>query len=67
MEVNIMKKLIAIAILGVALLSSSSTAFAANNVSQMAVNKGGRSVAECAQMMENGVSKCVNASTCNMQ
>jgi hypothetical protein len=47
-----MKKLLAITILGLTLLSSSSTAFAANNVSQMAVNKGGRSVAECAQMMD---------------
>jgi hypothetical protein len=67
MEVIIMKKLLAIAVLGVTLLSASSTAYAANNVSQMAVNKGGRSVAECAQMMERGVSQCVNASTCSMQ
>jgi hypothetical protein len=62
-----MKKLFAIAILGVTLLSSSNTAYAANNISQLAVNKGGRSVAECAQMMDRGVSQCVNASTCNMQ
>ncbi len=62
-----MKKLFAIAILSVTLLSSSSAAYAANNVSQMAVNNGGRSVAECAQMMERGVSHCANASTCDMQ
>jgi hypothetical protein len=61
-----MKKLFAISILGFALLSSSGTAFAANNVSQMAVNKGGRSVAECAQMMDKGVSQCVNSEGCNM-
>jgi hypothetical protein len=62
-----MKKLIAIAILSLTLISSSSTAFAANNVSQMAVNKGGLSVAECAKMMEKGVSSCVTASGCSMQ
>ena len=62
-----MKKLFAIAILGVALLSASSTAFAANNVSQLATTKGGRSVAECAQMMGKGISECVNTSGCNMQ
>jgi hypothetical protein len=62
-----MKKLLAIAILSVTLLSSSSTAFAANNVSQMAVNKGGQSVAQCAQMMDRGVSQCVKASSCSME
>ncbi|MDF2905945.1 MAG: hypothetical protein K0R34_1266 [Herbinix sp.] len=62
-----MKKLLAITILGITLLSSSGTAFAANNVSQMAVNKGGQSVAECAKMMDKGVSECVNSSGCNMQ
>jgi hypothetical protein len=59
-----MKKLFAITILGLTLLSSSGTAFAANNVSQMAVNNGGRSVAECAQMMDKGVSQCVNSTGC---
>lgn len=62
-----MKKLFAVALIFVTLVSSSSTAFAANHVSEMAVNKGGRSVAECAQMMEKGVSQCVNGSECNMQ
>lgn len=60
-----MKKLFAIAILGITLISTSTTAFAANNISKMAVNMGGRSVAECAQMMDTGVSECVT--TCNMQ
>ncbi|MDF2543620.1 MAG: hypothetical protein K0S47_3338 [Herbinix sp.] len=62
-----MKKLIAITIFSLTLISSSSTAFAANHVSQMAVSKGGRSVAECAQMMEKGVSSCVTDTGCNMQ
>jgi hypothetical protein len=62
-----MKKLITIAALTIAILSSSKTAFAANPVSEMAVNKGGRAVAECAKMMEQGVSSCVTGSGCNMQ
>ena len=62
-----MKKLLAIAIVGITLLSSSGTAFAANHVSQIAVNKGGRSVAECARMMDQGVSECVNSSGCDMK
>jgi hypothetical protein len=33
----------------------------------MAVNKGGRSVAECAKMMDKGVSSCVTDSGCSMQ
>lgn len=62
-----MKKLFAIALLGVTLLSSSTTAFAANTVSETAVNKGGQAVAECAKMMDKGVSECLQASSCNMQ
>lgn len=65
MEVNEMKKIFAIAILGITLISSSTVAFAGNNVSNMAVNMGGRSVAECAKMMDQGVSQCIK--TCNMQ
>ena len=62
-----MKKLVAIAILSVTLLSSSGTAFAANNVSQLAVTKGGQSVAECARNMDRGISSCVNMSACDVQ
>ncbi|HWT75311.1 MAG TPA: hypothetical protein VN258_11440 [Mobilitalea sp.] len=62
-----MKKILAIAILLVTLVSSSGTAFAANRVSEMAVNNGGRSVAACAKMMDRGVSQCVKGSACNMQ
>lgn len=61
-----MKKLFAIAILSAALLTTYSTAYAATSVSQTAVNNGGQSVAACAQMMNKGVSQCLNASGCNM-
>jgi hypothetical protein len=62
-----MKKLFAIAILGITLLTSSSTAFAANNVSNLAVTKGGQAVAECARNMDRGISNCVTMSACNVQ
>jgi hypothetical protein len=61
-----MKKLFAAAILAVTLIGASGTAFAANNVSKEAVTLGGQTVAQCAQMMDRGVSQCVNSS-CNMQ
>lgn len=61
-----MKKLFAAAVLAVTLIGASGTAFAANNVSREAVNSGGQSVAQCARMMERGVSQCVNES-CSMQ
>lgn len=62
-----MKKLFAVALLGIVLLGSSQTAFAANNVSEMAVTKGGRHIAECAQMMERGISECVTSTGCSMK
>lgn len=62
-----MKKLLGIALLGITLLSTSTTAYAANTVSQTAVNNGGQSVAECARMMDKGVSECLQSSSCNMQ
>jgi hypothetical protein len=62
-----MKKLLTAVILGVTLLSSSSIAYAANNVSTLAVTNGGRSVAACARMMDQGISECVKATGCNMQ
>ncbi len=42
-------------------MSFGGSAFAANMVSNMATQKGGRHVAECAQMMELGVSACATA------
>lgn len=62
-----MKKILAAAILGIALLSSTGTAFAATHVSQLAVTEGGRTVAACAQSMDKGVSSCINMTTCNVQ
>lgn len=50
----------------VMVLSFSATAFAATAVSDMAVNKGGRHVAECAKMM-TGVSECAQMPACDMQ
>jgi len=49
-----------IAVFTMVLLSGS--AFAANRVSAMATEKRGRHVAECAQMMERGVSACATGS-----
>lgn len=62
-----MKKLFATAVLAITLVTASGTAFAANTISQKAVSSGGQSVAKCAQMMDRGVSQCVNASSCSMQ
>lgn len=59
-----MKKLLSVAILGVVLFASSNSVLAANNVSRMAVNMGGQSVAECAQSMDRGVSQCAKAPEC---
>lgn len=62
-----MKKILALAILVGSLMATPGTAYAANQVSQMAVKEGGQSVAQCAQMMDRGVSQCAKAQTCNMQ
>lgn len=59
-----MKKLIMVAVFSLVLLVSTSQAFAANNVSQMAVTEGGQAVAKCAQTMEKGVSECAKISEC---
>jgi hypothetical protein len=62
-----MKKFLAIALIGAAVLSSSTTALAANNVSRMATTKGGQKVAECARNMDKGVSECVKMTDCHME
>jgi len=59
-----MKKILSLAVVGLALLASSNSVFAANHVSQMATTKGGQHVAECAQKMDKGVSECVKAVEC---
>lgn len=59
-----MKKILSVAVLGVILLASTNSAFAANNVSRMAVSKGGQQVAQCAQSMDRGISDCVQMLEC---
>ena len=59
-----MKKLLTVAFTGLMLVTLSSSAFAANAVSQMAVNKGGQHVAECAQKMDRGISHCAKMDEC---
>lgn len=59
-----MKKLLSIAIVGMALLTSSNSVFAANAVSEMATTKGGQDIAQCAQEMDRGVSECAKLPEC---
>lgn len=59
-----MKKLLSITLVGMALLSSSNSAFAANKISEMATTKGGQHVAECAQKMDTGISECLQMLEC---
>jgi len=60
-----MKKIFTATLLSLAILASAAPAFAANNVSQAAVNCGGKMVAQCAQTMERGVSGCLQGTGCN--
>ncbi len=59
-----MRKLLTIVTTLLFLLTFTSTAFAANAVSQMATTKGGQHVAQCAQTMEKGVSDCAQMTVC---
>jgi len=59
-----MKKVTSIMVVGMILLSSSNSVFAANNISKMATTKGGQHVAQCAQQMDKGVSECVQMPEC---
>lgn len=59
-----MKKLISISALSLLIFAASSSTFAANNVSNMATQKGGQHVAQCAQTMERGVSECAKMNIC---
>ena len=59
-----MKKLVYVAVFALALMLTTPQVFAANNVSQMAVFKGGQVVAQCAQTMERGVSECAKLPEC---
>lgn len=61
-----MKKIILLALTAALLLVFSGTALADNAVSGMANTCGGRAVANCAQMMNNGVSTCAMMPSCPM-
>jgi len=60
-----MKKIIALAIAVVVMSTSTMFVFADNAVSNMAVEKGGRQVAACAQSMDKGVSACAKMDQCS--
>ncbi|TGE37240.1 hypothetical protein E4K67_15375 [Desulfosporosinus fructosivorans] len=60
-----MKKIFTIITTGFMIMAFSNTAFASTAVSQMATNKGGQAVAQCAQLMDKGVSECAQMSICN--
>lgn len=61
-----MKKFILLSIVTLSIIGSTSTALAANNVARMAVTKGGQHIAYCAQMMDYGISSCVNLTSCHL-
>jgi hypothetical protein len=60
-----MKKFTIVLATGLFLLAFAGNALAANAVSQMATENGGQTVAECAQMMDKGVSECAKMTICN--
>lgn len=62
-----MKTVIKVVLAATMLLSFSTAAFASTAVSDMALSKGGQHVAECAQMMDQGVSECAQMPECDMQ
>ncbi|MDF2676138.1 MAG: hypothetical protein K0Q97_431 [Bacillota bacterium] len=59
-----MKKILFLFIAAAVILGPTQNAYAANMVSNMAVTKGGQSVAECAKDMDKGISECVKAVEC---
>jgi hypothetical protein len=59
-----MKKVLSMSILSLIIMASSGSAFAGNNVSNMATLKGGQAVAQCAQAMELGNSQCLQMPEC---
>ncbi|GAB6153564.1 hypothetical protein JCM17380_23140 [Desulfosporosinus burensis] len=60
-----MKKIFTIITTGFMIMAFSNAAFASTAVSQMATNKGGQAVAQCAQTMDKGVSQCAQIPICN--
>lgn len=61
-----MKKLLSVTLVGMALLASSNSAFAANSISKMATEKGEQHIAECAQKMNKGISECLEMFECKI-
>lgn len=59
-----MKKILAIAVFGIMVLGTSNAVLASNQVSQMAITKGGQHVAQCAQNMDRGISECLQMLEC---
>jgi len=59
-----LKKIMSLSVLSLLILLSSSTTFAANNVSRMATTKGGLHVAQFAQQMDLGISECLQMLEC---
>ena len=59
-----MKRFFTVCAAAAMVMAASSVAFAGNNVSQMAVEKGGQHIAECARMMDKGISECARMAEC---
>ena len=62
-----MKKILSICALVLTLLTASTQVFASSHVAEMATSKGGQHVAECAQMMDKGVSECAKLVACEKE
>ncbi|MFZ5351096.1 MAG: hypothetical protein ACOZCL_00080 [Bacillota bacterium] len=60
-----MKKIITLVIAFAIMSASSMFVFADNAVSNMAVEKGGMHIAQCAKMMDKGISECAKMDICN--
>lgn len=59
-----MKKILFLFIAAAVILAPTQKVYAVNMVSEMAVTKGGQSVAECAKSMDRGISNCALAIEC---
>ncbi|NDL67261.1 hypothetical protein [Anaerotalea alkaliphila] len=59
-----MKKFAAMALATLIIAGTAPQVQAANNISNMAVLKGGQHVAECARTMDRGLSGCLGMAEC---
>lgn len=57
-----MKKMLIVSLTALTIMVFSGSAFAANPVAKIATTKGGNHIAQCAQMMERGVSTIATGS-----